>query len=141
MNDTEKLSYLKVILDVAKHAKDNCFVKRKNISTLVNTHCQGIVQQRFEIVLNKKKDYALRKMFSYGTVILLFILSYFVIVQPRYSIEFEHEVEVNTENSYLWDNGDGTYDMYVDGEMFEQIEKEDLDIPPYDQLEIKNEKK
>lgn len=41
MNDTEKLSYLKVILDVAKHAKDNCFVKRKNISTLVNTHCQG----------------------------------------------------------------------------------------------------
>ena len=86
MNDTEKLSYLKVILDVAKHAKDNCFVKRKNISTLVNTHCQGIVQQRFEIVLNKKKDYALRKMFSYGTVILLFILSYFVIVQPRYSI-------------------------------------------------------
>lgn len=31
--------------------------------------------------------------------------------------------------------------MYVDGEMFEQIEKEDLDIPPYDQLEIKNEKK
>lgn len=141
MNDTEKLSYLKVILDVAKHAKDNRFVKRKNISTLVNTHCQGIVQQRFEIVLNKKKDYALRKMFSYGMVILLFILSYFVIVQPRYSIEFEHEVEVNTKNSYLWDNGDGTYDMYVDGEMFEQIEKEDLDIPPYDQLEIKNEKK
>lgn len=137
MNDTEKLSYLKVILDVAKHAKDNCFVKRKNISTLVNTHCQGIVQQRFEIVLNKKKDYALRKMFSYGTVILLFILSYFVIVQPRYSIEFEHEVEVNTENSYLWDNGDGTYDMYVDGEMFEQIEEKDLSTPPYDRLEIK----
>lgn len=46
-------------------------------------------------------------------------------------------MEVNTENSYLWDNGDGTYDMYVDGEMFEQIEEKDLSTPPYDRLEIK----
>lgn len=138
MNDTEKLSYLKAILDVAQYTQDNRLVKRKNMSTLVNTHCKGIVKQRFEIVLNKKKDHILRKVFSYGTVILVFILSYFVIVQPRYWTEFEHEVEVDTENSYLWDNGDGTYDMYVDGEMFEQIEEKDLSTPPYDRLEIKN---
>lgn len=92
MNDTEKLSYLKAILDVAKYTQDNRLVKRKNMSTLVNTHCKGIVKQRFEIVLNKKKDHILRKVFSYGTVILVFILSYFVIVQPRYWTEFEHEV-------------------------------------------------
>ena len=84
------------------------------------------------------------KRLAYGAlitaVVISFAISYLFIIQPA-SFPDEPLEEgsselfmITPENSYLVDNGDGTYAIYTDGMYLGDIPS--IDTEPYTQLEI-----
>lgn len=82
----------------------------------------------------------IKVLFSIILVSVL-ILSYAFVVQPT---TMDPPVEAGSsylnmspENSYLVDNGDGTYDLYCEGDIFDSVISSELDSFPYCELPIK----
>jgi beta-lactamase regulating signal transducer with metallopeptidase domain len=103
----------------------------------------SFIKFRFELVTNSSKRSNQYKMTALTVLaVAIFIASYFVIIQPAY---FHPEVdgvqgfsasqEVKSD-SYIVENPDGTFDMYFNGYLVEELSAEEIKLPPYSNLEI-----
>lgn len=149
MTDNEKASYLQVILKSIQSAQG----MRQAITTpyaqkLAGTCHDTDVYQRFHMV--GKYDW---KRSNRGAIIfivttcLLFILSFTVIVQPYilptfiepdFSDDSTVLISTTPENAYILVGDDNHYYLYIDGELWEEIEESELNSRPYSSLQIKN---
>lgn len=92
--------------------------------------------QRTKVVLNYKcNPFAYKAVF--GTVLclmmFLFVLSYGFIIQPTYDapnseIANGNYVESTPENTYICKESDGTFWVYFDGEVMEQIDPDSVEM-------------
>lgn len=96
------------------------------------------VKQRFELMLSPERRRPKSSAALYAAALLVFALSYFVIVQPAsMPPEIEGQFYFTPENSFIVREGD-TYVVYFEGERCGPLEDGDLSIPPFTELEIKD---
>ena len=79
------------------------------------------LKMRFEYIMAEKEKPKGRGVFA-SFMVILFILSYVFILEPSYVpqevLDEEGAFVLTKDNAYLVDNGDGTYDVYYQGEYF-----------------------
>lgn len=99
-----------------------------------------LIKQRFEVVLNEESQKDIKeKLITICLALLLFIFSYFIILQPvSYPPQEElvSEVAITNENAYLLIRKDGSIDLFVNGEFFGKVTNDDLEAQPIS--DIKN---
>ncbi|WP_026665354.1 M56 family metallopeptidase [Butyrivibrio sp. FC2001] len=103
----------------------------------------GITQKRMLVSRARRVFFDIRTDKRKNSVIImlglvLLFASYVPVIQPLYDPPYvEDEIFITKDNAYLQLTPDG-YDLYVDGELFEQhIPKKELKVEPYNMLEIR----
>lgn len=109
-------------------------------SDLCTVHFVGneqAVKQRFELLLTKERHRPKSTTVLYAAAMLVFVLSYFVIIQPASEPpQIAGEVlELTKDNSYIVHSGEQYY-VYYFGDIWDVLSVEDLEIPPYSELKI-----
>lgn len=141
MDNDALLAYLRTIVSLLKHLNpDEDKVKPKLAVMFAQTYD---IKQRFEVLLrrnHRKPKYIRCTMWL--LMLAVFVMSYFVILQPYYSapteivpVERGYEMDITKDNSFILLDGD-KYILFHDGIPFEEIAKEELIHPPYDELII-----
>lgn len=148
LTEYEKLDYLNTLLYALQNSSQDKGVLVEGIYTaeLVDSVDCSSTKQRFKYVTNKKPSLAKKVLYEVGYITLLFGLvafSYSVIIQPSYLPEKEDWYEpgvdffATSDNSYLIQKDDTTYLLYCDGELWEEVSKEDVDAGLYSYIPIK----
>ncbi len=120
-SEEEKINYLKTITYIAKSARDRETEKCENYaaSYFISEDEGDYLIQRYRLVLgyqSKHNAFRIFNIFICIIGIILFISSYFIIVQPEYYPEnVEDFFTIEDENvNYIIKNKDGEYDVYID---------------------------
>lgn len=99
-----------------------------------------VIKQRFEVMLNRDKRKAKGARWLLCCAIVVgFLLSYMVIIQPRFEMpkgEIDGYVSVTSDNAYILFDG-GEYYLFFYDSCIDKISESDLNKKPYNQLEIK----
>lgn len=141
MNHQEKINYLSTILHVIKQieypAANRSF--SKNVMNFVSIRSFDITKQRFKVVMEKDNHWKSgMQIITFLVIIILFILSYFFIIQPAYYPNFnemEEMQEITKENSYIVVSNDERI-LYINDEFYGYLSADELDTLPYSQLII-----
>lgn len=107
MNTQEKINYLNTILKVIKQieqpTKKNSFTK--SVINFVSIRSLDITKQRFKVIMEKDSQWKFGiQIIILLFIIVLFILSYYFIIQPAYYPNFndvEEMQEITKDNSYI----------------------------------------
>lgn len=120
-SEEEKIEYLEVITRIIKgnvHTESDIKPEYTNIPNFVGIEELSSLKQRFRIVLNYKSKLNMSKKMNivlYILSLLLFISSYLIIIQPDYEPTSNEIYEKTDEsNSFILENPDGSYDIYID---------------------------
>nr|WP_288829295.1 hypothetical protein [uncultured Clostridium sp.] len=126
MNEAEQIKYLECLIKIAKIP-----VRKKlnkwNLS--FNGESGNMLSQRFNIILNrpvssnkaKGRDFLILLL----PVLLLLALSFSIVFEP-YSIKPQDAadtVELTNQNTYLIQNPESGYDVYLNGQFYGHIDE------------------
>lgn len=141
MTEKERVTYLEAILSVMKQVTCRDVKQMKGAASLVDVKRQGFMQQRFEVILNKAVASKGRSARNVCVIMIAFLCSYFVVVQPGWHPTVEDygggtPLEVTKENAYITVDKNGTYKLYVDEEFWFDVKEDELNVPPYDELDM-----
>jgi len=114
----QKMEYLECLIKVARQRSD---ARRKRWVASFNSDCEENVTNRIDAIFEYTKEHKIRnshifKRVGFILALVIFLTPNFIIFEP-YAIAKEHEegtYEIKNTNSYLIQNDDGTYDVYVD---------------------------
>lgn len=99
-----------------------------------------IVKQRIEVILGRnKKKISLRKTLLNISFVFVFLLSYFIIIQPHYDLSTQDAYEiikVTSESAYIERDADGIYMLIINGKEAHELSELDMKIEPYYSLSI-----
>jgi beta-lactamase regulating signal transducer with metallopeptidase domain len=110
-------------------------------SNLVNPAEDTLISLRFEVISNtmKRKKSHLMSILTILAVVV-FIASYFVIIQPAYeapeSDEINNDIITSSQSMYILEKDDGTYELMFGDNSVETITKEQLKSTPYSEYDI-----
>jgi len=119
MNADERITYLETLLLIGKHVLQKNAVASVSASTLLQAGQIGFLSQRIEVIQNSGKiKSAKMKLVSSALVMLLFMASFLLIVQParRPPADVVGAVTISGNNSYILRTVDGEYKLYMDGQ-------------------------
>lgn len=116
----QKMEYLECLIRIARLQSD---IPRRHWVAAFNSDCEDDIANRIKAIYKYatdckvKNNHVIKRMLT-GVVLVLtiFLMPNFIIFEP-YAIADEHAegtYEINEANSYLIQNEDGTYDVYVD---------------------------
>lgn len=120
---SQKVAYLQCLIRVAKeHAYSGTY--QSAISFCSRDNSSIILRYQYLLDGQESKRSHLLNFVLLILMIGLYLSSYFIIFEAYYMPpEISQVVDVPTiENTYLIDNGDGTYDVFLDGEFIETTE-------------------
>jgi len=145
VGDAERVKYVEATMNVMKQLASPKPQLALSSIGFIATNPEKIVQ-RCELVLFPPKRFNRLVQSTLGVAILsLVVLSYVFIVQPFSSPPSDAEiisdveyVSITPENSYLTANGDGTYKLFVNGQLFDTISSVHAESLPYSSLPIKS---
>ena len=138
MTHDQRVEYFEMILNIHKLSRKK---QSQNAVGLVSARSDRQLKQRFNVGLQQSKKRS--KGFSIIAITILvavFVFSYTFVVQAG-SSPSQEEIEegglfqIDTKTSYLVDNHDGTYNLYMNGEDMGILE--DISQPPFSEMEIK----
>ena len=136
-----KLTYLQTILKVIRQTYGRDKQAALQASALVQCETKSFVHRRFEVVMGKDARPSHAKVLS-CVVLVLFFLSYFVIFQPKYeSPEIDGGFDPTSENCYLIDAGDGTFQLFYDGSPSCIVTQEQKEQEPFASIPVLKEEK
>jgi beta-lactamase regulating signal transducer with metallopeptidase domain len=144
MNEESRVNYLESILKIIKSSRKSAMPNTipMNCAALVSTNKTKKIEQRFTLVLgydSNKKQRIFQVILLCSMILLSFLASYKVVIQPRTfsTVEagYEETFTITPENSYLTVNENGTYSLYADGIYRFDISK--IDEEPFSSLPIK----
>lgn len=129
----EKVSYLNMIIKVLRQTNDH----RGELvsSALIHTSAYQLTKQRFESILMDVKRKRGKRFSFYLIIFLMFLSSYFIILQPRYLPEEDEIYESSTYDFILYTK-DNKYLFFKDGKLYEELTKEDIKDDKYKDMEI-----
>ena len=139
MTQVERCGYLECLLLAMKYASD--YVPASGIATGF-LNCKNDMKQRFEVILSYgKRKSAHARAALYALMLVFFLLSYMVILQPAGFPEPEDDMYemfvLSPENAHI-DEIDGKYYLHISGESVATVELEESELgqPPYNTLNI-----
>ncbi|WP_349673268.1 hypothetical protein [Lacrimispora sp.] len=141
MSHQEKINYLSTILQVIKQIEHPAEKRgfSKSVMNFVSIRSFDITKQRFQVVMEKDNHWKSgMQIITSSVIIILFILSYFFIVQPAYYPNFnemEEMQEINKENSYIVVTNEERI-LYINDEFYGYLSANELETLPYSQLTI-----
>lgn len=140
LSEAETTAYLQTILDILRRANGKSPQKGEK-AVLMSASYLGetevfALRRRLTVVSGyasaKKRSIAV----LLSVMLLLFALSYTVVVQPAYPAPPDDYLEVTPENAYIARKTDGKYALYVDGAFSGVIPENELPVDPYNTLQI-----
>ena len=144
MDEKDALAYLQCLCNMAEYQDTILNHKLANVISFTD-HNETELTRRFHMLMarGRKKNHGLN-IILFTVICILYICSYLFAYEADYYIPEIEEYDVITftnENSYLIDNGDGTYDLYYSGYKFEtidSIDQQNEDIPIYTKEELEH---
>ena len=136
MNRLERISYLETILHVLRQTNGHSDRVQLSVANFANTSLDSFTHQRFELLLNDDPTKSAKKQFL-CLIIPVFLLSYFVILQPAYfpsAEELSGQFTISNDNSYIAVYEDGTMELYVEDQFYDTVSVEDIKTEPYQSL-------
>lgn len=124
--------YLETLLKVLKQKRASIISNSHNYMTasFVNYSAYSLTRQRFEIILDNNHRNKKLIFCYYALSILLFIGSYFIILQPSKTVD-----TTNTPTLILHVSDD-QYELYVNGKSSKTLNSTDIKTPKYSKYEI-----
>lgn len=124
--------YLETLLKVLKQKRASIISNSHNYMTasFVNYSAYSLTRQRFEIILDNNHRNKKLIFCYYVLSLLLFIGSYFIILQPAETVD-----TTNTPTLILHVSDD-QYELYVNGKFSKTLNSTDIKTPKYSKYEI-----
>ena len=111
----------------------------KSVMSFVSIRSFDITKQRFQVVMEKDNYWKFgMRVITFSVIIILFIFSYYIIVQPAYYPtlnEMAEIQEITKENSYIIVSNEKIV-LYINDEFYGYLSAIELDTMPYSQLNI-----
>lgn len=118
----QKMEYLECLIRIARLQSD---IHRRHWVAAFNSDCEDDIANRIKAIFEYAKGSEVKNKHAIKHVLIglalalsIFLMPNFIIFEP-YAITDEHAegtYEINETNSYLIQNDDGTYDVYVNDE-------------------------
>ena len=138
LDDKAVYEYMRTLLSVMKQI--GSAGEPKGACTVHFAGDPPVIKQRFEVMLNRDKRKAKgARWLLFCAIVVGFLLSYMVIIQPRFEMpkgEIDGYVSVTSDNAYILFDG-GEYYLFFYDSCIDKISESDLNKKPYNQLEIK----
>ena len=138
LDDKAVYEYMRTLLSVMKQI--GSAGEPKSACTVHFAGDPPVIKQRFEVMLNRDKRKAKGTRWLLCCAIVVgFLLSYMVIIQPRFEMpkgEIDGYFSVTSDNAYILFDG-GEYYLFFYDSCIDKISESDLNKKPYNQLEIK----
>ncbi len=122
LEEFQKMEYLECLIRIARLQSD---IHRRHWVAAFNSDCEDDIANRIEAIFEYAKGSEIKNkrtikymLIGLVLVLIIFLMPNFIIFEP-YAITDEHAegtYEINETNSYLIQNDDGTYDVYVEQE-------------------------
>ena len=124
--------YLETLLKVLKQKRASIISNSHNYMTasFVNYSAYSLTRQRFELILDNNHRNKKLIFCYYVLSLLLFIGSYFIILQPAETVD-----TTNTPTLILHVSDD-QYELYVNGKFSKTLNSTDIKTPKYSKYEI-----
>lgn len=143
MDEKDALAYLQCLCNMAEYQDTILNHKLANVISFTH-HNETELTRRFHMLMGRgqKKNHGLN-IILFTVTCIIYIYSYLFSFEADYYIPeiAEYGVNFTNENSYLIDNGDGSYDLYYSGFKVETIYSTDhhsADIPIYTKEEFEH---
>lgn len=144
-DEPERVKYLESVLSVIKlikssNRKPSRALPVSSVAFIDGNHSESIIKQRFDAVLEyKKKPSRIKNVMICGVMILVFFMSYTVIVQSAGEPPAEDgvtfpESAITAERAYIMVNPDDTYVLYIDDVCIGAFDAKYLLIEPFSLL-------
>lgn len=147
LGESETPAYLQTVLDVLRRVNAQKPDQQEQAVLLGANYLGETEAVSLRRRLTVVSDYASTKKNSTAVflvvMVLLFALSYSIILQPGYpappasesGLEGEY-LDITPENSYILRTTDGEYHLYFDDEFVTVIPESELSVSPHDELKI-----
>jgi len=125
LNEQEKTAYLEALYIMIERIYRRSVTQGINSLALVRAESKIFINQRIDIIVDKgERKFKKMRVISLLLVTVIFLSSYFVIIQPAHILPLptpgEEFFTISPETSRIIIANDGTYWLYVDGhEMLE----------------------
>jgi len=143
MDEKDALTYLQCLCNMAEYQDTILNHKLANVISFTHDN-ETELTRRFHMLMERgrKKNHGLN-IILFTVTCIIYIFSYLFIFEAYYYIpEVSEEIlDFTNENSYLIDNGDGSYDLYYFGYKVETIystDQQNDDIPIYTREEFEH---
>lgn len=142
MDEKDAFAYLQSLCNMAEYQDTILTHKMANVISFTHDN-ETELTRRFHMLMERgqKKNHGLN-IILFTVTCIIYICSYLFIFEAYYYIPETSEVlDFTNENSYLIDNGDGSYDLYYSGYKVETIYSTDYqstDIPIYTREEFEH---
>ena len=142
LSEEESLSYFAVILRVVKQLQP---VSRRRLGANtalidIRSRSRDDIKQRFEVYRNSDSRRSKRVRDAIQVLVcLMFLASYFVLVQPAYEPPEEDLVDVDqaiNDEIFIINGANGKYWLYSGKEMIMEIPAEEMDDFPYNTFKV-----
>ncbi|MDC7290407.1 M56 family metallopeptidase [Blautia schinkii] len=110
MEENEKTQYMMLLYELCEISG-----KSYNNNALTNSfiHEQFSTMEKRFVFINEKIEWGLRNILMCIVTIVLFVFSYFILIEPQYTPE---EGVPCKYSCYIYEQINGVYDVYMDGE-------------------------
>ena len=137
LNDDKKIEYLDVMIKVLRRNVCRDEADRLVTASLVSPVYD--LKQRFEMVMYyDRNSHQLSRYLLCAGIVLVFVLSFFVVIQPAYfppAEDLVNVVDVTEDNSFILYDGE-QYIIYINGDNCGVVPESELPSGPYNELEI-----
>lgn len=134
--DMQRVEYMECLLRIAKI----CIYKEEaDKCMLLYQSDNSIIRKRINLLMRRSEGRQkgdIKDIISIVVVFLFTLLASYIVVEPYAEPSTEETFEINKDNSYFIDNGNGTYDLYYGDEFLGTMQSLfDLTIPVYEKGE------
>lgn len=121
--------YLETILSILKH-KTPPNSKSHLTASFVNRSAYSLTRQRFEIILSTNRLNKAKALLYYSISFLLFVSSYFIILQPATKTTTEQG------STLILHTSENNYELYIDGTFYKNLTQKEAYSKEYSKYEI-----
>lgn len=143
MDEKDALSYLQCLSNMAEYQDTILNHKLANVISF-SQHNETDLTRRFHMLMERGRKKNIGNNIILTLLIsLIYLLSYLYIFEGKYLDPdvYETVLRITDSNSYIIDNGDGTYDLYLLDHKIETLTSLDYyeeDVPVYTREEFEN---
>lgn len=135
--EAEQLDYLEAVTEVIRQLGAS---QKRLPNYALSLHGSGSrdhLYTRMQLVFSNSSRRPRGKAKLVICLAALILMSYSFVVQPfGYPPKADNYIEITTDNAYLQLTKEGTYELYVDGELFQILGENDIASFPFNLLEV-----